>query len=128
MSAPRVVASRRLTVVVRRRREGRALVAGFEVFDFLDCENLVKLHPNATLEEGRARLAEEKLEVAVAGKGLPPEVFLELVRDAMSLTGVRRLREFYARLKLPQPLEPTPELDKLLSSLKSVKRLPTAVG
>jgi len=104
------------------------MVAGFEVYEFFECESLIKLFPDTVAEEGRARLAFERQEVSVSGRGLVPDAFIELVRDAMNLTGVRSFKEFYARLLLPKPIEPTPELDRLLSSFKSVRKILVTVG
>jgi len=112
---------KQLRVVVRR--EYKEEVVGFEVQDLLECEDLQKLFPGLTLEEGRAQLGAEGQEIAVAGRGVHPEVFISLVREAMSLSGIRPPRDFYAKLKLPKPIEPTPELESTLSRFKSVRRL-----
>jgi len=112
---------KQLRVVVRR--EYKEEVVGFEVQDVLECEDLQKLFPGLTLEEGRAQLGAERQEIAVAGKGVHPEVFISLVKEAMSLSGIRPPKVFYAKLALPKPVEPTPELESTLSRFKSVRRL-----
>jgi hypothetical protein len=109
--------ARQLTVSVQRERV--TLVCGFEVSDLLECENLAKLFPGAILEEGEARLAAGGQEVSVSGRGLAPDVFVELVKEAMSLTGVRSAR-FNARLRLPKPREPA-EVDRLTAGFRSVR-------
>jgi len=114
-------AVKQLRVVVRR--EYREEVAGFEVSDLLECEDLQRLLPGLTLEEGQAQLGAEKQEIAVVVRGVQPEVFIGLVKEAMSLSGIRPPRVFYAKLALPKPVEPTPELERVLSRFKSVRRL-----
>jgi len=116
-------AAKQLRVVVRR--EYREVVDGFEVSDLFVCEDLQKLFPGLTLEEGRAQLRAEGQEITVTGRGVQPEVFISLVREAMNLSGIRPPRDFYAKLKLPKPVEPTPELESTLSRFKSesVRRL-----
>jgi hypothetical protein len=115
--------ARQLTVSVQRERV--TLVWGFEVSDLLECENLAKLFPGAILEEGEARLAAGGQEVSVSGRGLAPDVFVELVKEAMSLTGVRSAR-FNARLRLPKPREPA-EVDRLTAGFRNVRKLEAAV-
>jgi predicted AAA+ superfamily ATPase len=114
-------AVKQLRVVVRR--EYKEEIVGFEVSDLLECEDLQKLFPGLALEEGRAQLGAEGQEIAVSGKGVHPDVFIGLVKEAMSLSGIRPPRVFYAKLALPRPVEPTPELEGILSRFKSARRL-----
>jgi predicted AAA+ superfamily ATPase len=123
VSVPGKPVARQLTISVQRERV--TVVWGFEVSDHLECENLAKLFPGVILEEGQAQLAAEGQEVQVSGRGLAPDVFVELVKEAMSLTGIRSAR-FYARLRLLKPLEPA-EVDRLTAGLRNVRKLEAAV-
>jgi len=106
--------------------EEKVKVVGLVVMDLLESEDIVKAFPDLVFEEGSATLRSGEQEITLKTRNTDPVVFIEMVKEAMSLTGIRRLEGFSARFKFKQPKE-LPEIENIRSRFRSVEKIVTSI-
>ena len=106
--------------------EEKVKFVGLAVTDLLESEDIVKTFPDLVFEEGSATLRSGEQEITLTTRNTDPVVFIEMVKEAMSLTGIRRLEEFHARFKFKQPKE-LPEIENIRSRFRSVEKIVTSI-